>query len=146
MVCILSQSFFEDSTEEVIRWLRSMAISCLRLNADDLLSSPLKITITNNGTSVDLRLDGHKIDLDAVETVWFRRWGISAGQQCPAVFKRPEDASFGNLSSVDKHLRDQLMVLSGHLFTHIKTLAGSEHSPRQAVTSSMFCVLLLPLG
>src|SRR6266566_4514328 len=75
MICILSQSSSEPTTEHVIDWLRSWNIPTLRINGSDVEGNggPL-FSIDNNGANTQLLVDGMGISPSQIEVVWYRRW------------------------------------------------------------------------
>lgn len=115
MVCILSQAYCEDSTEEVMAWLRANGIPHIRINAEDIRRNALTLSIERSASAIALHIDGQAIALHEVTSVWLRKWSTTALRRKPDVFSSPSDETFTNLSAVEAHLRRETKALSEHL-------------------------------
>ena len=75
MICILSHSQIEPSTEEVMDWLRSWKVPFIRINGSDIDSrgGPL-ISISNTGVKDRLTAGDVTVATDEIRVVWYRRW------------------------------------------------------------------------
>jgi ATP-GRASP peptide maturase of grasp-with-spasm system len=87
MICILSQSTMEGTTEEVMQWLTSWGLRCIRINGQDMNSArPIHTYLDKNGAVAKLEFDDFVFDPREVKTVWYRRWGASTGLSQQRIF------------------------------------------------------------
>lgn len=128
MICILSQAFFEGSTESVCDWLRAWNVPFVRLNTDDIeCNGALSVRFEEEGIRCLLSLDGTEIDLADVGAVWYRRWrsSRSAHQLAPTVergqiFAKPDYETRPNILQSYAHITSELKVACDVLFDQLK--------------------------
>lgn len=71
MVIILSRDEYELVTDDVIDWLDHYQTEFVRINGEDLISSPYKITINNQSTG---GMSNSLLTNNEHVSVWYRRW------------------------------------------------------------------------
>lgn len=76
MICILSQSQLELSTEFVGRWLNLWRVPHVRLNADDIDTGRGGISVRDGHLELELRAGRRTIRSSDITTVWYRRWSL----------------------------------------------------------------------
>lgn len=81
MICILSQTGLEHTTEAVSQWLRGWGLPVVRMNGSDLprMHGPI-VTISASATAGRMEVDGQIFDPSDVTVVWYRRWGVGGGK------------------------------------------------------------------
>jgi ATP-GRASP peptide maturase of grasp-with-spasm system len=121
MICILSQSFIEGTTEVVLDWLRAWEVPHVRINASDIAraheNSGAVYSISKDGVSVRLKLEGKEIDLSDIKVVWFRRWAYSADVSIPSVFADQSYRSDSNVFFACNHLFKELQAVTKFLIS-----------------------------
>ena len=77
MILIISTSQIEESTNEVVEWLRFYNAAFMRFNGDafDPYSGNISFEINNSRKKLS-----SEQRFDAVKVIWFRRWGYSVPQ------------------------------------------------------------------
>lgn len=125
MICILSQSFMEGTTEIVLDWLRAWGVPHVRLNATDLSNhqqgNGAVFSISKGEVSTRLNIDGVEIDPDEIKVVWFRRWAYSADVSVPRLFTDPSYRSDANVFFTCHHLFQELQGISKYLFSTLSS-------------------------
>ena len=121
MICILSQSFIEGTTEVVLDWLRAWEVPHVRINATDIAraheNSGAVYSINNGGVSVRLKLDGEEIDPSDIKVVWFRRWAYTADVSVPRIFADQSYRSDSNVFFACNHLFKELQGVTKFLLS-----------------------------
>lgn len=75
MILVLSQNDMEESTIDVIKWIVHLGGNYARLNGSDLeYALSQKITLNQEGLSIEFQNHPKSIDFDNVNITWFRRW------------------------------------------------------------------------
>jgi ATP-GRASP peptide maturase of grasp-with-spasm system len=127
MICILSQSFIEGTTEVVVDWLRAWGVPHIRINATDISNahpgSRAVFSISKGAVSVRLNIDGVDIDPADIKVVWFRRWAYSADARVPRLFTDQNYRTDSNVFFSAHHLFQELQGVSKFLFA---TLSSSK--------------------
>lgn len=127
MICILSQSFIEGTTEVVLEWLRAWRVPHVRLNATDIAkaheSSGAVFSISKAEVSVRLTIDGEDFDPSDIKVVWFRRWAYTADMSVPRLFAEPSYRSDSNVFFASNHLFKELQGVTKFL---LSTLSSSK--------------------
>jgi len=127
MICILSQSFIEGTTEVVIDWLRAWEVPHIRINATDIAkgheSRGAAYSISKGGVSVRLNIDGVDIDPSDIKVVWFRRWAYAADTSVPQLFAEQSYRTDSNVFFACQHIFKELQAVTKFLFT---TLSSSK--------------------
>jgi ATP-GRASP peptide maturase of grasp-with-spasm system len=124
MICILSQAFFEGSTEAVCEWLRSWNVEAIRLNADDIeVHGALTAQLDSDSSEVWVAIDGKVIGTREIRAVWYRKWnsskGVSNGSpdgERGRIFADPSHENRTNTLLVYKHLTNEFKVAADFLF------------------------------
>lgn len=131
MICILSQSVFEPTTEAVIDWLRFWLIPFVRLNVDDIKTAPLSITLDAQGTVLSCQAGNIPVDPSRIKVVWYRRWGpySEQSQNGKALFVGviQEDVWEKNVVSAVVHLRRELRVVGTFIFDCLSSARWLSH-------------------
>ena len=127
MICILSQSFIEGTTEVVVDWLRSWGVPHVRINATDIAkaheNTGVVYSINKDGVSVRLKLDGKEIDPSDIKVVWFRRWAYAASLTVPRIFAEQSYRNDSNVFFASNHLFKELQGVTKFL---LATLSSSK--------------------
>lgn len=125
MICILSQSFIEGTTELVLDWLRSWGVPHVRLNATDIAKANhgngAVYSINKNEASVRLKIDGEEVNTSDIKVVWFRRWAYSADVSVPRIFDDPSYRSDSNVFFASNHLFKELQGVTKFLLTSLSS-------------------------
>lgn len=125
MICILSQSFIEGTTEVVLDWLRAWEVPHVRINATDIAraheNSGAVYSINNGGVSVRLKLDGEEIDPSDIKVVWFRRWAYTADVSVPRLFAEQSYRSDSNVFFACSHLFKELQGVTKFLLSMLSS-------------------------
>lgn len=120
MICILSRSQVETSTEEVIDWLRAWKVPFIRINGSDIDShGGLLISISNAGVWDRLESDGVILGTDEIRVVWYRRWGYKNAYRNADIFMDHEHSVAINIYSVFLHIYHELQGVSHFLFSRM---------------------------
>lgn len=113
MIVLLSQEYFEPSTDDVIDWIRELGGKWKRINGTQCL----KALSISNSNEMTFDIDGVK--LSDVGTIWFRRW-ISARGLSSVTKINPtneEDRNFAiQMMSFQK---SELNMLFDHFFSDL---------------------------
>lgn len=121
MICILSQSFIEGTTEVVVDWLRAWGVPHVRINATDIAAAHedtgAVYSINKESVSVRLKIDGAEIDPSDVKVVWFRRWAYAASATVPRIFAEPSYRSDSNVFFASNHLFKELQGVTKFLLS-----------------------------
>src|SRR5262245_15226481 len=120
MICILSHSQIETSTEDVIDWLRAWKVPFIRVNGSDIDKSdgPL-ISISNAGVWDRLAADGVALGADEIRVVWYRRWSYRNAYQSVDIFGDHKHSIAVNIFSVFLHIYCELQGVSHFLFSRM---------------------------
>ena len=125
MICILSQSFLEGTTEVVLDWLRAWGVPHVRINATDIAkghqSSGAVYSISKGEVSVRLTIDGEDIDPSDIKVVWFRRWAYSADLSVPRLFSDPSYSDDSNVFFACSHLFKELQGVTKFLSSSLSS-------------------------
>jgi glutathione synthase/RimK-type ligase-like ATP-grasp enzyme len=120
VICILSQSFSEPTTEGVMCWLERWDVPCFRLNADDI-DGVDGFTFEVRDGSIVFRMEftDRTIDSRDVKVVWYRRWMHSdivklSPQDCIVSDKAKRDF---NLISATQYRDREFRAASEALFS-----------------------------
>lgn len=121
MICILSQSFIEVTTEIVLDWLRAWGVPHVRINATDIArahqNTSAVFSISKRDVSVRLTIDGVDIDPADVKVVWFRRWTYSADMSVPQLFADQSYRTDTNVFFACSHFYKELQGVTKFLFS-----------------------------
>ncbi|HEY0725759.1 MAG TPA: hypothetical protein VGD41_17520, partial [Pyrinomonadaceae bacterium] len=120
MICILSQSFIEGTTEIVLDWLRAWGVPHVRINASDIAKAhpdtSVVFSIGKGDVSVGLNIDGVNIDPADFKVVWFRRWAYSADMSVPQLFADGSNRTATNVYLACNHFLKELQAVTKFLF------------------------------
>ena len=120
MICILSHSQVETSTEEVMDWLRSWKVPFIRINASDIESSgDTLISISNTGVKDRLAIDGVTMATDEIRVVWYRRWSYRNSYRSADLFIDHGHSTATNIYSTYLHVFRELQGVSHFLFSRM---------------------------
>lgn len=118
MICILSQSFRESSTEMVMRWLQAWGVDCVRINLHDLetVEGPL-LEMRDGQFGFDWQLRGRRVRSGEIGVVWYRRWDRSRGVGLEAVDPVGESAHRDyNVFAANNYYTRERRAVSGAFF------------------------------
>ncbi len=127
MICILSQSYLESTTEAVIDWLRSWDVPVVRLNSDDITNcnGSIQFSVGKSGVKFRIVIDNGKTTLDStsVSVVWYRRWPSKVIPDRPLFFA--EQGPQGNANAVRAaiHLCQEASVVNRLFFEALDSAA-----------------------
>ncbi|HYL99129.1 MAG TPA: grasp-with-spasm system ATP-grasp peptide maturase [Blastocatellia bacterium] len=117
MICVLSQSSLESTTEAVIGWLRSWGTPVIRLNVEDIRQNHLSVAINENGITVSCEAGPVTFSSDLIKVVWLRRWRYYNVPSGPLLVSRISQEDFErNSLTLGVHLRRELRSLSEFIF------------------------------
>lgn len=119
MILILS-THAETSTDRVIDWLIHYNANFLRLNDNDHFSTAYSNIYLSNSHSTSWKLkdlNGNDIDLESINTVWFRKWGFFnttlSSRKIKEKFADYEGLSGGLMAEYSSYLKLILNKLKG---------------------------------
>jgi ATP-GRASP peptide maturase of grasp-with-spasm system len=121
MICILSQSFIEGTTEVVLDWLRAWEVPHVRINATDIArasqSGGAVYSISKGDVKVRINIDGVAIDPSDIKVVWFRRWAYTADVTVPRLFADSSYRSDSNVFYACSHIFKELQAVTKFLLS-----------------------------
>ncbi|HKF56541.1 MAG TPA: grasp-with-spasm system ATP-grasp peptide maturase [Blastocatellia bacterium] len=124
MICILSQSSLEVTTEAVIDWLRSWGIPFVRINGTDIDSCPgPTFSINNEDSAVWIFVDGVPINAESIKVVWYRRWAHNHHYRQSSLFAAESHRDHYNFLEATSHFGSELRAVSSFFF---RSLDGAE--------------------
>jgi ATP-GRASP peptide maturase of grasp-with-spasm system len=117
MICILSHSFLEPTTEAVMDWLRAWGVPHVRFNGEDVdqVNGPTFL-INSSCTKLRITIDGKAIDPGDIKVVWYRRWHHNSRHNEAPVLRHEADRTKMNTLLLFMHLRNELNVISQTIF------------------------------
>lgn len=125
MICILSQSFIEGTTEVVLDWLRAWGVPHIRVNATDIAraheTNIAAFSINKGKVSVRLNLDGVEIDSSDIKVVWFRRWAYTADVSVPKLFSEQSYRTDSNVFFASNHVFKELQGVTKFFFSTLSS-------------------------
>lgn len=125
MICILSQSFIEGTTEVVVDWLRSWGVPHIRINATDIArankNSGAVYSISKGEVGCRLTIDGKEVDTSEIKVVWFRRWAYTADVSVPRLFDDPSHRTESNVFFGASHLFKELQGVTKFLLSSLSS-------------------------
>jgi ATP-GRASP peptide maturase of grasp-with-spasm system len=120
MICILSHSQLETSTEVVIAWLRAWKAPFIRINGADIDNHGGPLISINNADVWDrLGADGIALGTDEIRVVWYRRWAYRNTYRSVGVFKDHKHSITVNIYSIFLHIYHELQGVSHFLFSRM---------------------------
>lgn len=124
MICILSQTSLETTTEAVVDWLRAWGVPHIRVNGADI-DSPAgpKISVSNEGVSLQMDIEGVVFEPSEINVVWFRRWVYNNRHRKVELFKKESHHTDVNVFMLNHHFFQELQGVSSFFFS---TLAHAE--------------------
>lgn len=118
MICILSQSHLEPTTEAVMSWLRAWDIPFIRLNGSDIDKANGPVLTLNNGDfDIRLQIDGATINLKQIRAVWYRRWAYNNKYRKSPLFTNKSHKIDYNVVATSLHIFRELEGVSNFLFS-----------------------------
>ena len=147
MICILSQSFLEPTTEAVMDWLRAWKVPYVRINGDDIdRSGGPQYSISNRGVKATLTIDGGSIDPNQIKVVWYRRWAYNNKYKKIEVYgDRPQQKKF-NTQMFYQHLRSELQTVSDFLFSMLSSASWLGHPSNSSLNKLKVLKMASDLG
>jgi ATP-GRASP peptide maturase of grasp-with-spasm system len=147
MICILSQSFLEPTTEAVMDWLDAWKVPHIRINGDDIDrgDGPL-FSIRQSGVEATLTVDGKTVEPRAIKVVWYRRWVYNSQyKRLEVVGDRPQQKQ-SNTLSLFQHLRNELQIVSEFFFSRLADAAWLGHPSNSSVNKLKVLTLAASFG
>jgi len=147
MICILSQSFLEPTTEAVMYWLESWKVPFIRINGDDIDRSdgPL-YSINNGGVKANLTIDGVAIDPSEIKVVWYRRWAYNNKyKKIELTCDQPQQKRY-NTHSFFLHLRSELQTVSEFFFSTLSSASWLGHPSNSSLNKLKVLKMAADLG
>ncbi|HYM00842.1 MAG TPA: grasp-with-spasm system ATP-grasp peptide maturase [Blastocatellia bacterium] len=118
MICILSQSYLEDTTDSVMDWLGSFGAPFVRINGGDIdRANGPRFSLNNDGAKARIAIDGAELALENVKVVWYRRWAFNNKHMEIELLANPADRGPANIYSANRHLNGELRAVSAFLFS-----------------------------
>jgi ATP-GRASP peptide maturase of grasp-with-spasm system len=134
MICILSQSFLEPTTEAVMDWLQAWKAPFIRINGDDIdCSNGPAYSISQSGVKARLTIDGAAIDPHAIKVVWFRRWAFNNKHNKIQMLVNEEHRKRFNIMAFFTHLRTELETVSDFFFSLLASASWLGHPSTSSV-------------
>lgn len=120
MICILSHSFLEPTTEAVMDWLRAWKVPHVRFNGEDVdqHNGPI-FSINRSSAKLRIRIDDAVIDPSDIKVVWYRRWHHNSRHNEVPVLRHEADRTKTNTLFLFMHLRNELAAISQTLFSSL---------------------------
>lgn len=117
MILVLSQEYFETTTDVVLDWIDHLGGNAARLNGEDLTGAePFAVRLGPGGEALRLRLDGRDLSGASVGAVWRRRWHQMRGL-APLPGAIPELRQLAQ-----RHLAHELTAVSQSVFALVDDL------------------------
>jgi ATP-GRASP peptide maturase of grasp-with-spasm system len=147
MICILSHSQVEITTEEVIDWLRSWKVPFIRINGSDIDSrgGPL-ISISNTGVKNRLTADDETAATDEIRVVWYRRWAYGNSYRSADLFSDRLHSTPINIYATFLHLFHELQGVSHFLFSRMASAKWLSDPANASVNKLQALELAAELG
>jgi ATP-GRASP peptide maturase of grasp-with-spasm system len=120
MICILTQSFLEVTTEFVMDWLRAWEIAVVRVNGDEIGKHNPMFHMTADNSVGEWKIKNEQMDLQTIKVVWYRRWPSGELHTRASAFASAFGADASRVPAVTSHLRDEHRDLSEFLFTRLE--------------------------
>lgn len=100
MILILSQGYFETSTEDIFQWLEFFKENVRRINGEDLIDE-----FQSNINSQEFHINQEKINVNEVKVIFYRRY--ASFSDVLKIFQKDSygDAKFSN--KVERHLANE---------------------------------------
>lgn len=137
MICILSQSHSEISTELVMQWLEHRGAPCVRLNAADLDASGSILSFDDGRLNLEFDYGGERIRSADIRVAWFRRW--EARDMGSMDLRDPvgdQDGHVFNIARSFQHLSRERRSISQGVFTALSR-ARWLNDPRKSSISKL---------
>lgn len=117
VICVLSQSSLEDTTDMVTDWLRAWGAPYIRINGGDMdgPGGP-SFTVAKTGAKAQITIDGQPIDPESIKVVWYRRWDYNNQYRTMGLFADPAHSTSDNVYTAYSHLAGELRAASRFLF------------------------------
>ncbi len=127
MICLLSTSMADPSTDDVIEWLNAWKIPWIRLNGQSLDGEGSVIALISKLESdVSVHSERSKrFDPSSIKVVWYRRWGHLQLYRERLLFA--DAGQVANITSLARHLDKELATLSGLIFDHLSHAVWLSH-------------------
>jgi ATP-GRASP peptide maturase of grasp-with-spasm system len=113
MILLLSQLYFDPSTDEVIDWLDFLGANWERVNGLEFVED-LKISDDNHFV-----FEHEKIDWKDVNVVWFRRWLSRRGMESILRFEANNDEDREFIGQIKHFQKSELNCLFEYFFENI---------------------------
>ena len=137
MICILSEAGLESTTDQVMAWLRSWGMKCVRINGEDLESEQkLVLSLNRKGMVAAIDIDGVTINPREVKVVWHRRWASRLRCRNFRVFHQRAGRIRNNNLSALFHVGNEIQTL-GHFFFTVFDSAIWLGNPRAASVNKL---------
>jgi ATP-GRASP peptide maturase of grasp-with-spasm system len=147
MICILSHSQIETSTEEVTDWLRAWKVPFIRINGSDIDSrgGPL-ISIGNTGVKDRLAIDEVSLESVDIKVVWYRRWSYRNAYQSVNLFTNTDHSIPNNIYSIFLHIFRELQGVSHFLFSRLASAKWLSDPANASVNKLLALKLAAEMG
>jgi hypothetical protein len=117
MICILSDSNSEVTTENVMAWLSRWGIPCIRINGDDI-DRPRGLTVRLNRTGgYECQIRNQVFDPATVSVVWYRKWRHAHLTDVEALCRRIECSGPRDVTALAQHLHREVRSVSEFFFS-----------------------------
>ena len=110
MILILSEES-DLATDIVCRWLKCHCCGFKRINAEKASEYELFVDLNNEKVNVLLKRQKHKIDLDEISKVWFRRGRLDFMPEKFYINLKPI-----TINSVNKHFANEATTLENFIY------------------------------
>lgn len=129
VICILSTSAADPSTEDVIEWLNAWKVPWVRLNGQALNGEgSVAFSLSRSNTSVSIKSGTSLIDPSVVKVVWYRRWAHRNSHREQDFFTANcKSHGTANVTSLARHIDKELSTLDEVIFGYFSTARWLSH-------------------
>lgn len=128
MICILTQSFLEGTTEHVCAWLREWDHPHVRINLDDVESNgAVALSLSTRSSSFSVTVDDRTIPIETIRAVWYRRWRSwrsehwdDLGPKRGQVLADPQNETRSNMLNLYQHVSSEVKIVTEYLFSRLQ--------------------------
>ncbi|MDO8571688.1 MAG: grasp-with-spasm system ATP-grasp peptide maturase [bacterium] len=143
MILILSQSYLEVSTEQVMDWLENFGVPFMRINGEDIdRDLPIAFKLRGDCATVTFQDESLPIQMEDIKVVWHRRWRLQSRHHTLNLLHYSLSASpakFAGAGAVTQ-LDDELAKVSGLLFRILDRAKWLGH-PRTANPNKLLVLI-----
>jgi len=123
-------------------WLRSWGIPFVRINGADIDSSEgPTFSINNEGSAVQIQIDGSPVDTRSIRVVWYRRWSHNYHYRRSSLFAAESHRDHSNFIEANRHFSSELRAVSTCFFRSLDSAQWLGH-PSTSVPNKLQTLIL----